>query len=177
MANWYNADGLNVKEHGDYERDERNFVNRLKAVNVPGFIKQVVMEIDLPKVGASATWYPVDITNNGTNDGFSTEEDYIPAGAAFIRAYFVTSVVGAGGTDFVVGTYQVDGDAIDADAILDATDGAVANMSVVGERIDCSGALATSTTSAITENAWVAVTTNGTFTAGKGTLVLEYILA
>jgi hypothetical protein len=176
---FHNADGLVVKQHGDYDTNRQNFVNRLKATNTYGVKKQLVMEVDLKRVGASTTFFPVDITNNGVGDGFSEEETYIPQGACIVEYYFVTSEVAAGGTDFTVGTYTKAGVAIDADGILDATDGAAANMGTVGELIIPTGDLVDSGTGqvGITADSYVAVTTNGTFTAGKGWLVLEYILA
>lgn len=173
----YNADGLVVKMHGEYESDKRNFVNRLKSVNVDGFIKQAVFELDLAKVGASTTWYPADLTNNGTNDGFSTEEGFLPSGASIVRVLCITTEVAVGGTDFTLGTYTVAGVAIDADGIISATEGVIANMGTVGEVIIGNGALVgdTSGTVGLTANSWVAATTNGTFTAGKATIVIEYI--
>jgi hypothetical protein len=174
-SNWYNADGLNVKQHGEYEREQRNFVNRVRALNIEGAEKCLIMDIDLELVGASATWKPADRNNDGTNDGFTKEDAYLPIGSAITRAYMKTTEIAAGGTDFVVGTYQEDGDTIDADAVLDATDGAAANMSAVGEMVPVTGALMTLATAGVTENAWLAVTTNGTFTAGKGTLYIFYI--
>ncbi len=172
-----NADGLVVQFPGQYERANSPHVNRLRYVASLGAFKYFEMDIDLELVGASATYFPFDLDNDGTGDGFHVGEAYLPAGSSIVRGYFITTEVAAGGTDFTVGQYQLDGDTVDADGIVDATDGAAANMSVVGETIVASGALFTAATSAVTEDSYVAVTTNGTFTAGKCKLVLEVISA
>lgn len=171
MAN--NKDGLVVQFSGDYQKSNSPYNNRLRAINTVGPTKWYVMDFDLETVGASATFFPHDLNNDGTRDGFHVGEAYLPAGSCILRGYVITKEVAVGGTDFTVGTYTVAGATIDADAIVDATDGAIANMSVVGERIDISGQLLTSTTAAVTADSWVAITTNGTFSAGKGTLIFE----
>lgn len=172
-----NADGLVIKYHGQYELGNTPNVNRLRGVETDGFIKQLVMDIDLELVGASTTYFPFDLTNDGTRDGFSMEEPFIPAGAAIVRVLGVCTEVASDGTDFTVGTYTETGTAIDADGLVSATEGVIANLGTVGEIIIGNGALVgdTSGTVGITANSWVAVTTNGTFTAGKVRLVIEYI--
>ena len=170
-----NKDGLVVQMSGDYQKFNGPYNNRLRAINTVGPFKYYVMDFDLETVGASTTFFPHDLNNDGTRDGFHVGEAYLPAGSCITRGYVITKEVAVGGTDFTVGTYTVAGATTDADAIVDATDGAIANMSVVGERIDISGALLTSTTAAVTADAYVAITTNGTFTAGKGTLVIEVL--
>lgn len=175
LGNINNADGLTIQFSGDWQKYNSPHVNRLRAVNTPGPMKWYVMDIDLVKVGASATYYPFDLNGDGTRDGFNTGEANLPTGSQIIRGFFVTTEVAVGGTDFTVGTYGVTGAAIDADGILDAGDGAIANMGTVGELIMISGALFTGASGlvGITATSYVAVTTNGTFTAGKGRLYLE----
>jgi len=175
---WQNADGLLVKFE-EYQRETPFAVNRLKAVNSYGPIRQLEMDINLKLVGASATYFPFDLTNDGTTrDGFTDEETYIPQGASIIRALFVTTEVAVGGTDFIVGTYTKVGGTTDADGIISATEGVIANMGTIGEIIIGNGDLVADTTGTvgITANSYVAVTTNGTFTAGKGKLLIEYMI-
>lgn len=174
---WNNSDGLLVKFHGQYDIANPPFVNRARAVNNEGPTKYLVVDFDLETVGASATWYPFDLNNDGTNDGFSNEEPYLPSGSQIIRAWVKTTEIAVGGTDFTVGTYQVNGTVIDADGIVNATNGAIANMGTVGEMIIASGDLIgdASGTVGLTADSWIAVTTNGTFSAGKGTLYIEYV--
>ncbi len=175
MAN--NKDGLNLQFSGDFQKFNSPYVNRLRSQTTDGPFKYYTMDIDLELVGASATYKPFDLNNDGTRDGFHVGEAYLPAGSCITRAYFVTTEIGAGGTDFTVGTYQVNGTVIDADGLVDATDGAIANMGTVGEIIVASGDLLDSGTGqvGIAQDSWVAVTTNGTFTAGKGRLIIEVI--
>jgi hypothetical protein len=170
-----NKDGLLVKFSGDYERANSPYVNRLRYVTTDGPVKWYVMDFDLETVGASATFFPFDLTNDGVRDGFSVGEPYLPAGSAIIRAFVITTEVAVGGTDFTIGTYTVTGGTTDADGIVAATEGAIANMGTVGEMIIANGALVgdTSGVVGITVDSWLAVTTNGTFTAGKGRLYME----
>lgn len=172
-----NKDGLLVQFSGDYQKFNAPYINRLRAVNTTGPFKYYVMDIDLETVGASTTYFPYDLNNDGTRDGFHVGEAYIPAGSCITRALFTTTEVGAGGTDFTVGTYSVTGTAIDADGIVAATEGAIANMGTLGETLIGNGALVGDTTGivGITADSYVAVTTNGTFTAGKGRLVIEVL--
>jgi hypothetical protein len=170
-----NKDGLVVQMSGDYQKWNSPYVNRLRSVNTTGPMKWYVMDFDLETVGASATYFPHDLNNDGTRDGFHVGEAYLPQGSCIVRAFVVTSEVAAGGTDFTVGTYTVAGATTDADGIVNATNGAIANMGTVGEIIIASGDLVgdASGTVGITADSYVAVTTNGTFTAGKGRLYIE----
>src|SRR6185503_8784235 len=128
-----NADGLLVKFPGQYEAGNTPYVNRLRSMPTTGPMKWYKMDFDLELIATATVGYPYDLTNDGTTrDGFTTGEAYLPAGSCIVRAFVVTTEVAAGGTDFVVGTFQVAGTAIDADGILDATDGAAANMGTVG---------------------------------------------
>jgi hypothetical protein len=170
-----NKDGLSVQIAGNYQKWNSPFVNRLRTNTTDGPVKWYVMDIDLETVGASATYFPNDLNNDGTRDGFTTGEAYLPAGSQIIRAFAICTEVAAGGTDFTVGTYSVTGTAIDADGIVAATEGVIANLGTLGEKITAAGALvsASSGTVGITADSYVAVTTNGTFTAGKVRLYIE----
>lgn len=170
-----NKDGLLVQFSGDYQKWNSPYVNRLRYVNTTGPMKWYVMDIDLELVGASTTYFPFDLNNDGTRDGFTTGEAYLPAGSAIVRAFAVTTEVASDGTSFSVGTYTVSGGTTDADGIVNATNGAIANMGTLGEIIIASGDLVgdASGTVGIASDSYVAVTTDGTFTAGKVRLYLE----
>lgn len=177
-----NADGLTVKMHGEYEVTAKNFVNRLKMVNTDGFVKQAVFELDLAQVGASTTWFPADLNNDGTNDGFSGEESCIPLGSSIVKVTCITTEVAVGGTAFELGTFNADGTAtnLDADGLIDgASEGVIANMGALGEIIIGNGAQVADTSGVvgIGAKAYVAATTDGTFTAGKATILIEFIPA
>lgn len=171
-----NADGLLVK-YAETTRFNRRNYNRLRHVSTYGCIKQYIMEVDLASIGASAVWYPADLNNDGTRDGFSDEECFLPLGASVIRALYVTTVAAIGGTDFIVGTFGITGTAIDADGFVTAGNGAIANAGAVGEIIIGTGAQMGDATGdvGLTAKSFVAVTTNGTFTAGRGLLVIEVL--
>lgn len=174
-----NADGLVIKYPGQYETSGvATNANRARFVNSStGPIKMLEMDIDLKAVGASATYFPFDLTNDGTRDGFSMEDPFLPQGCAVTRVTGICTEVAVGGTDFTVGTYTETGSAISATGLVSATEGVIANLGTVGEIIIGNGALVgdTSGTVGITANSWIAVTTNGTFSAGKLKLLIEYV--
>lgn len=173
----YNADGLAVKMHGDYESNKANFVNRLKATYTDGFVKQAVFELDLTKITAGTTWFPVDRNNDGTNDGFSGEESFLPQGALVTRVVLVTTEAAAGGTSFTLGTYTQAGAATAATSLITATEGVTANMASVGAKINGNGALTSNTAGAagLPSDGYVTAAVVGTFTTGKATIIIEYI--
>ena len=96
----------------------------------------------------------------------------IPAGATVIEAQFKVSTAFAGGTSYVFGTYQADGGGVvDADVLIAST--ALSAIDAVGDYIQGGGALIDAT--AQTEAMSVVVAATGTFTAGKGILIVKYV--
>ena len=174
---WQNADGLNVKTHGAYDSDVRNYFNRARTVKTFGPIKTLVMDIDLELVGASTTWFPADLNNNGTNDGVTDEEMFIPQGSTVLSARGFTKEIAAGGTSFTLGTYTKAGATTDADGLINATNGAIANMGAIGEFIIGTGDQLADATGEVglASDGYLAVTTSGTYTAGKLTVIIEYV--
>ena len=174
---WKNSDGLVVKFHGQYDITNPPFVNRLRSVNNEGPTKWAVMDFDLETVGASTTWFPFDLTNDGTADGFSDEENYLPAGCTILRAFVKTTEIAAGGTSFAIGRYSISGSTLDDDGIVTDTEGVIASMDHVGDIIIANGVDVgdTSGGSGPAVDSYLAVKTTGTFTAGKGTLYIEYV--
>lgn len=167
MSTWYNADGLHIATGQDRGRD----VNRPNAVKTFGDEHIVKFDFDLSLLAAGVTTFTTDRDNDGTKDGFNKGDAYIPDQAHIISAVvYMTDTGGAGGTSIAVGTYQEDGTAIDADGLVTATNGAVAN---IGANVDQAGSGAQIGT-AVTQNAYVGLTTAGTFTAGKGTVEIRY---
>jgi hypothetical protein len=98
-------------------------------------------------------------------------ESFLPAGAVLESAKLIVTTAFAGGTDISLGTEEKDGTDIDVDGI----DAAIATASLtLGAVIDCDGAdIGTIVDSA--NDAYPALTTNGTFTAGEADLLLTYI--
>lgn len=179
MANapWTNPDGLQVK-FPNYYKDPSNFVNRPRALpSKGGLIKEIVIDYDLELLGANGVSYTSDLNNDGTLDGFNTGDVYLPAYASVLRCTVVASETAAGGTSVTLGTFGLTGTAIDADGILTATEGVTANLAI-GERVYGNGAYVAETagTASIgSADGYLALTVVGTFTAGKGRILIEYI--
>jgi DNA-binding Lrp family transcriptional regulator len=174
---WVNPDGLKVP-FGNYYKTPSNFVNRPRELKANGLIKQIVIDYDLPKLGADGVSYTTDLDNDGVVDGFTTGDVYLPANASVLRVTAVASVAAAGGTSITLGTFTLAGAAISATSLITATEGVVANLNTVGGRTYGAGALvATSvdTAGVGTADAYIALTAAGTFTAGKGRILIEYI--
>ncbi len=173
---WTNADGLQV-EFANYWTDPANFVNRPRAVNKLGLVKEIELDIDLTRMTAGTVSYTADLNNDGTPDGFSDHDCAIPANASILDAIFVSTQTAVGGTSLAVGTFKKDGTAVSANSIMTATEGVTANFTL-GKRVYGAGALvaATAGTAGVgANNVYVGLTTVGTFTAGKGVLVIRYI--
>ena len=105
---WVNPDGLKVP-FGNYYKTPANFVNRPRELKANGLIKQIVIDYDLAKLGASGVSYTTDIDNDGVVDGFTTGDVYLPANASVLRVTSVTGVAAAGGTSITLGTFTLAG--------------------------------------------------------------------
>lgn len=174
---WTNADGLQVK-FGNYWRDRYNFTNRPRALSTMGEIKQLLIEYDLALIPAGTVAYTADLNNDGTADGFDLQDTYLPAHASVLRTTLYVTEAAAGGTSITLGTYQRNGSAIAATGLITATEGVLANLDLVGSRTYGAGALnaATAETAGVGANdAFVGLAVTGTFTAGKGKILIEYI--
>lgn len=174
---WQNADGLQVP-FGNFWSDPKNFTNRARATNKLGAIREVWIDYDLTKIAAGTTWFPADLNNDGTNDGFSLGDAYLPAYSSVLRVILLVTEAAAGGTSITLGTYTLAGSAISATSLITATEGVLANLDTVGARVYGAGALvsATAETASVgSADAFLALSTVGTFTAGKGRIIIEYI--
>ncbi len=176
-APYVNADGLQVY-FGDTWRDGKNFANRARAVKTEGAIKQIVFDYDLSKIAASTTTYTSDLNNDGTNDGFNTGDTYLPANSSVLRVTLIVKTAAAGGTSITLGTYGLTGSAISATSLITATEGVIANLDTVGARVYGAGALVATTAETAgvgTADAYIAMAAAGTFTAGTGRIIIEYV--
>jgi hypothetical protein len=160
---YHNADGL-LQRFGRSQGRRKNTTSgagRLGALNNLGSVQEV--ELDLELTGAARTMFPADRNNDGTMDGFEKGLDsFIPSGAQIVETKTVVLVTPAGGTSWALGTYQVDGTAIDADGLLVAS--AVA-----------AGAAGAQAATALAQDAYVTAVTVGTYTAGKLRCIIRYI--
>lgn len=174
---WQNADGLTVK-FPDYYKDAGNFVNRARATRRAGLVKEVVFDYDLTKLADATTSYTSDLNNDGTADGFNTGDIYLPAYSSVLRVTLLVTEAAAGGTSITLGTYGLTGTAVSATSLITATEGAKANIDTKGARVYGAGALVSTsaeTASVGAADAYIGLTVSGTFTAGKGRIVIEYI--
>lgn len=177
MSQWQNADGLTVKYAG-YFRDPANSVNKANELSVSGAIKQIELDFDLTRIPTTTVSYSTDLNNDGIKDGFNIGDVYLPANASVLRATMIALDAAAGGTSFTVGTYTLAGAAIAATGLITATEGVLANINAAGKRVYGNGALVATTagTGGVgNADAFIGISTTGTFTAGRGRLIIEYI--
>ena len=154
MATQVNADGLLIR----YGRDQGKRAAKAGVTNSTTKKNELVLVVDL--TGAARTIYSTDRNNDGTVDGFSGLDTPIPANARILSQNAIQLVAPAGGTNFTVGTYQLDGTVDNATGIRDATG---ANGAQVGTQL--------------TAARYVGVTTTGTYTAGKFKIIIEYMIS
>lgn len=177
LGQWYNADGLQVR-FGQYFANPANKVNRPLGLNTLGRTRQVEVYFDLTQIPTGTVSYTTDTNNDGTLDAFNEGDLAIPANASITKAVIVMSAGATGGTSIVVGTYTQNGTAVSANSVVTATEGAIANIATTGYRIYGAGALVSTsagTAGVGTDDVYIGIKTSGTFTAGTGTLVIEYI--
>jgi len=177
---WYNDDGLLVRMGADHSAEESEYAPR--SVNTMGTVKEIVLKYDLELLSDTGEFsngigYTTDRDNDGDRDGFNPGNASIPAGAYIVGAEMYVTEAAAGGTSIVVGTYQEDGTVIDADGILASIlTAALTDGSYRGGDADNSetGALVGAQASASVAS-YPAVDVTGTFTAGKGVIIIKYI--
>lgn len=116
--------------------------------------------------------FTADLDGDGTDDGWSGNDMFIPSGSFIKSAYIVVEDAFAGGTSYNVGLYEVDGTVIDADGI----DAGVAVADLAADSaVVCDGALVGGTATTGSADAYLRVVPTGTFTAGKARLFVEYL--
>lgn len=172
---WTNADGLQVK-FPNYWNDKKNFTNRPRAVETDGNIKELVFDYDL-SLAPAGVQYTADLNNDGTADGFDLMDTYLPAYSSVLRVTLLVTEAAAGGTSVALGTFLQNGTAISANSLITATEGVLANLDTKGARVYGAGALVSAsveTASVGANDAFIGLTTVGTFTAGKGRIIIEY---
>lgn len=148
---WKNEDGLEV---GFGSRDSRNL--EAGTIETKGQRRQIEQEI----------YFDADSTEA------SVRSAVIPAGATILGSHLNVREAFLGGTSVSVGVIGTDGDAAVVEGLVDATAGAVANLT---KDASIEGAGASVGTVAETPlNITYALT--GTFTEGHGSVFVEYIM-
>lgn len=180
---WYNSDGLLVK-FPQYQTIPANFINKSRIMNTYGPTRQIAYYFDLTKLATGGIAFTTDINNDGVVDGFNAGDVYIPGGSAIVSVRGIVITPLAGGTALVFDVYEIDGSntTITNHSIYTATAGATANWSVQGEVVTPDGVLPYNSASYVgadaiptTRDAFLAIKASGTFTAGTGLIMVDYI--
>lgn len=119
-----------------------------------------------------------------TNSTNNSQVISIPAYSFILSAHLVVLTAFAGGTSYAVGLVQADGTAIDADGLITDANAPLTNINLAGEWVTGSGAMVAPANGATnvaatgpisTVAGQLKVTATGTFTAGKGRIVVRYM--
>ena len=165
MSQWYNEDGLRVLFEAEQAAPS---TPSAAVVSTFGAKSQMVIDINYDNLPAETT----DTNNDGTNDGWSGADPYIPAGSYITSATLIVETAFAGGTSYNFGLSEIDGTVIDADGL----DAAVATAALgANDVVAMDGALVGGAATIGAANGYLKVAATGTFTAGKAKLVIEYI--
>jgi len=162
---WTNDDGLQVPFGQNQARETKSIMGKAPVAGAP--VEYMVAELnfdDLPT-------FTADLNNDGTLNGFSDSDAYIPKGAYITRAWLIVSTGFASGTSYDLGLYEQDGTVIDANGLDAAV--AVADMGA-NEAVDMNGQLV-ATQDLLLQDAYLVVAATGTYTAGVARIVIEYI--
>lgn len=173
---WTNADGLQVRFGSDWASAALRR-NRPGTLSTRGAKKEIEIDVVFKTLTAGAVSFSADLNNDGTLDGFYNGDVKIPANSKIIAVRYISGETAVGGTAFTVGLYQKNGTAIAATGLITATEGVVANMTL-GKIIVGAGTLAAQTAGAAgigADDGYIGITPTGTYTAGRGRLVIEYI--
>ncbi len=158
MAIYTNNDGLEVRFGSDIGKRGM----RAAVTTGAGKRRELVLEIDLPKLGAGGTGFTSDLNNDGVNEAFNPSNTPLPVGAVLDQVRIVELVAPAGGTGITIGTFRENGTVVNASGIATNISGAA------GAQIGTAVAQAT--------GPWyVAAVATGTYTAGRIKVVIEYI--
>lgn len=145
---WTNADGLVV---GFGRANTRN--PEAGVIETKGNLRQVELEV----------YYDMDAATANVKSAV------IPAGAVITAATITVSEAFVGGTSISVGTIGTDGTAADADAIDTALTAALTKDAVLVADGAAIGAV-------VGADVNLTFATTGTFTAGRASVFLEYIM-
>lgn len=158
MAIYTNNDGLEVRFGSDIGKRGM----RAGVTTGAGKRRELVLEVDLVKLGAGGTGFTSDLNNDGTNEAFNPSNTALPIGAVIDQVRIVSIVTPAGGTGIVVGTYKEDGTVVDDDGIATTIAG-VAGAQVGTQVLQATGPW------------FVAAKATGTYTAGRIKVIVEYL--
>ena len=158
---WVIQDGLRV---GFGQRDVSE--NSGKKIVTEGAVEQIILDIN------DATGLAASVV---TSDDAVVEGAHIPANSLILSAKLIVKSGGAftsgGAPTLDVGTYDLDGAAVDEDGLIAAE--VLANLDADGDVVDGAGA---QVGTVVTQDVRVAARANvATYTAGAAQVVVEYI--
>ena len=155
MPTYVNSDGLEVR----YGADIGKRGMKAGVTTGAGKRRELVLDINLPDLGANGTGFTADLNNDGVKEAFNPSNTPLPANVRIDKVTLVQLIAPAGGTSFSVGTFLENGTVVDDDGLI-TTAGAqgaqVGTMSGVSEL-------------------FVAAKATGTYTAGRVKVIVEYI--
>lgn len=158
MAIYTNNDGLEVRFGSDIGKRGM----RAGVTTGAGKRRELILEVELAKLGAGGTGFTSDLNNDGVNEAFNPSNTALPVGAVIDQVRVVELVAPAGGTGITIGTFREAGTVVDADGIATTITG------TPGAQIGAQVSQAT--------GPWfVAAVATGTYTAGKIKVVIEYV--
>lgn len=173
VGTYTTPEGITVRL-GKYWVDRDRDQSRGKINSISGS-EYAELELDLTTLPDGTPNYNLDRDNDGTNDGYSPNEVYIPANSSIISVTAFVREASAGGTSFDVGLFEFDGTPVDADGLMDGVP--LNEIDAVGKRVVGDGVKTVPATSSVgTVPVTVGVTGVGTFTAGKVQIMVEYSL-
>lgn len=162
---WTNSDGLTVS----YAPDAWPDMAPKEVIGDP--LHTVAMHVNLTDMTGLVT-FPRDLDNDGITDGFSLEDFHFEDGDILVEAKVVVGdTAAAGGTALLVGTYGVDGTAIDADGLVTATEATLASLTADTVISGAGAQLGTR----LTKDAYIAASPTGTYTAGEVDIIITYM--
>ncbi len=161
---WTNPDGLQVPFGQDQARETKSIPGKTTTPVTEYLVVDINFD-DLPT-------FTADLNNDGTLNGFSDSDAYIPAGAYITKASLIITTLFAGGTSYDIGTYQQDGSTIDVNGIDAAV--ALTVMDGANDVVICNGDLVAGILS-LDNDSYIVVAATGTYTAGVAKLVIEYL--
>ena len=149
-------------------RNRRN-AGKLNSISGSEFAE---LELALATLPDGTPNYNVDRDGDGTNDGFLSNDNYIPAYATIIATRVFVRKAVAGGTSISVGVFQTDGTEVDADGLVSGA--TTAEMDTIGNLVVGAGALVGQSVG--DKPVTLGVTGTGDFTAGEVQIMVEYSL-
>lgn len=180
---WYNADGLQVK-FPQYQTIPANFVNRTRSYQSTTAVRSLSYYFDLTKLATGGIAFTTDRDNSGTVDGFNEGDVAIPGGSGVLSVYGLCIVPFVGGTNMLFDLYELDGSntTITNHSIFTSTNGATATWNTQGRLVAPDGVIPFNSANYVgadaipaTRDAYLAIKANGTFTAGTGLILINYI--